>query len=69
MRVGGELFSDAMGRPGTWSGTYVGMMDHNATTIAGALGGRPIEGGYRAWRKTRRDSQSNEDDKSDENAP
>lgn len=38
--IGGELFSDAMGVPGTYEGTYVGMIDHNATTIATALGGR-----------------------------
>lgn len=38
--IGGELFSDAMGAPGTYQGTYVGMIDHNATTIATALGGR-----------------------------
>ncbi|MEM6333216.1 MAG: zinc ABC transporter substrate-binding protein [Planctomycetota bacterium] len=37
--IGGELFSDAMGAPGTYRGTYVGMIDHNATTIARALGG------------------------------
>nr|WP_305969653.1 MULTISPECIES: zinc ABC transporter substrate-binding protein [unclassified Mameliella] len=37
--IGGELFSDAMGEPGTYVGTYIGMIDHNATTIAGALGG------------------------------
>jgi manganese/zinc/iron transport system substrate-binding protein len=28
-----------MGAPGTYEGTYVGMIDHNATTIARALGG------------------------------
>jgi manganese/zinc/iron transport system substrate-binding protein len=39
--VGGALFSDAMGRPGTYEGTYVGMIDHNVTTIARALGGNP----------------------------
>lgn len=38
--IGGELFSDAMGEPGTYPGTYVGMIDHNATTIAAALGGQ-----------------------------
>ena len=38
VRVGGELFSDAMGNAGTYEGTYVGMIDHNATVIAGALG-------------------------------
>ncbi len=38
--LGGNLFSDAMGRPGTYEGTYEGMIDHNVTTIARALGGR-----------------------------
>ncbi|WP_291299015.1 metal ABC transporter solute-binding protein, Zn/Mn family [Elioraea sp.] len=37
--VGGALFSDAMGPPGSYEGTYIGMMDHNATVIARALGG------------------------------
>ncbi|MEO1600535.1 MAG: zinc ABC transporter substrate-binding protein [Pseudomonadota bacterium] len=37
--IGGELFSDAMGEPGTYEGTYVGMIDHNATVISRALGG------------------------------
>ena len=39
VRVGGEVFSDAMGPDGTYEGTYLGMMDHNITTIASALGG------------------------------
>lgn len=39
VRVGGELFSDAMGPDGTYEGTYIGMIDHNVTMIAGALGG------------------------------
>ncbi|WP_146346323.1 metal ABC transporter solute-binding protein, Zn/Mn family [Phaeobacter marinintestinus] len=38
VRIGGELFSDAMGPDGTYEGTYVGMIDHNVTVIAGALG-------------------------------
>jgi manganese/zinc/iron transport system substrate-binding protein len=38
--IGGTLFSDAMGAPGTYEGTYVGMIDHNVTTIARALGGQ-----------------------------
>lgn len=38
--LGGNLFSDAMGKPGTYEGTYEGMLDHNITTIARALGGR-----------------------------
>lgn len=37
--IGGELFSDAMGPAGTSEGTYVGMIRHNAETIARALGG------------------------------
>jgi manganese/zinc/iron transport system substrate-binding protein len=37
--LGGNLFSDAMGRPGSYEGTYEGMIDHNVTTIARALGG------------------------------
>jgi manganese/zinc/iron transport system substrate-binding protein len=37
--IGGELFSDAMGEPGNYEGTYLGMIDHNVTTIARALGG------------------------------
>lgn len=43
--VGGELFSDAMGATGTYEGTYVGMLDHNFTTVARALGGSAPEGG------------------------
>src|SRR5690625_4584789 len=35
--IGGSLFSDAMGSPGTYEGTYIGMLDHNATIIARAL--------------------------------
>ena len=37
--IGGSLYSDAMGRPGTYEGSYVGMIDHNVTSIARALGG------------------------------
>ncbi len=39
LKIGGELFSDAMGQPGTYEGTYIGMIDHNVTAIARALGG------------------------------
>ena len=45
LTVGGSLFSDAMGAPGTYEGTYIGMIDHNATTIARALGGSAPERG------------------------
>ena len=43
--IGGELFSDAMGAPGTYEGTYIGMIDHNATVITRALGGEAPEKG------------------------
>lgn len=43
--IGGSLFSDAMGKPGTYEGTYIGMIDHNVTTIARALGGAASPGG------------------------
>ena len=46
VRIGGSLFSDAMGPRGTYEGTYLGMMDHNATTIARALGGEAPKGGW-----------------------
>jgi manganese/zinc/iron transport system substrate-binding protein len=45
VKIGGELFSDAMGKAGTYEGTYVGMIDHNVTTIARALGGEAPTGG------------------------
>ena len=32
--IGGTLFSDAMGEDGTYEGTYLGMIDHNATVIS-----------------------------------
>ena len=35
--IGGELFSDAMGSPGTEEGTYIGMVRHNIDTIVNAL--------------------------------
>lgn len=37
VRVGGELYSDAMGREGTEEGTYLGMFEHNVDTIVKAL--------------------------------
>ncbi len=43
--IGGELFSDAMGADGTYEATYIGMIDHNMTTIARALGGTVPERG------------------------
>lgn len=44
--IGGQLFSDAMGPSQTYEGTYLGMMDHNVTTIAKALGGTVPDRGW-----------------------
>ena len=45
VRIGAELFSDAMGPAGTYEGTYIGMIDHNVTGIVRALGGdAPAQG-------------------------
>ncbi len=44
--IGGELFSDAMGSDGTYEGTYIGMLDHNITTVTRALGGTAPERGF-----------------------
>jgi manganese/zinc/iron transport system substrate-binding protein len=46
VRIGGSLFSDAMGKPGTYEGTYPGMLDHNITTISKALGGSAPATGF-----------------------
>lgn len=48
VHVGGTLYSDAMGAPGTYEGTYIGMLDHNATVIARALGGEAPATGFKA---------------------
>lgn len=45
VKIGGELYSDAMGADGTYEGTYIGMLDHNFTTIAAALGADVPAGG------------------------
>lgn len=39
VRLGGNLYSDSMGQAGGYTGTLEGMLDHNITTIARALGG------------------------------
>jgi manganese/zinc/iron transport system substrate-binding protein len=46
VRIGGSLYSDAMGAPGTYEGSYIGMIDHNVTTIARALGGEAPARGF-----------------------
>lgn len=40
VRIGGSLFSDAMGSTGTPEGTYIGMVQHNVSTIVNALLGK-----------------------------
>jgi manganese/zinc/iron transport system substrate-binding protein len=37
VKIGGSLFSDAMGAAGTAEGTYAGMVRHNVDTIVKAL--------------------------------
>ena len=37
IEIGGSLFADAMGTPGTPEGTYIGSMRHNMDTIVNAL--------------------------------
>ncbi|MBI5575913.1 MAG: zinc ABC transporter substrate-binding protein [Deltaproteobacteria bacterium] len=44
LRIGGSLYSDALGDPGTKEGTYIGMVRHNVDTIVSALGGTPAGG-------------------------
>jgi manganese/zinc/iron transport system substrate-binding protein len=39
VRLGGKLYSDALGDPDTPAGTYVGMVRHNVATIVKALAG------------------------------
>lgn len=46
VRIGGSLYSDSMGTAGTAEGTWLGMIDHNATTIIRALGGTAPERGF-----------------------
>lgn len=43
--IGGLLYSDSMGEAGSYEGTYIGMIDHNVTVIANALGGDAPERG------------------------
>lgn len=35
--IGGELYSDSLGKPGTIEGTYLGMLEHNTDIIVEAL--------------------------------
>jgi len=40
VEIGGELYSDALGSPGTDAGTYIGMLKYNIITIVSALLGQ-----------------------------
>ena len=51
LSIGGELYSDAMGAPGTWEGSYPGMIDHNVNMVSKSLGGSVMPGGFRSWVK------------------
>jgi manganese/zinc/iron transport system substrate-binding protein len=56
--IGGELFSDAMGAPGSYTGTYIGMIDHNVTVITRALGGdAPAQGLNKRLASVQQDSR------------
>lgn len=46
VRIGGELFSDAMGPAGTPEGTYPGMVRHNVNTVVDALIGNASGGSH-----------------------
>lgn len=37
LKIGGELFSDAMGPKGSGADNYLGMVEHNINTIVGSL--------------------------------
>ncbi|MDQ3697716.1 MAG: zinc ABC transporter substrate-binding protein [Gemmatimonadota bacterium] len=43
VRIGGQLYSDALGTAGTPAGTYLGMVRHNVDTIVRALLGETTE--------------------------
>lgn len=41
VRIGGHLYSDALGNPGTAEGTYIGTVRHNIDTVVRGLLGEP----------------------------
>jgi manganese/zinc/iron transport system substrate-binding protein len=45
VKIGGELYSDAMGAANTYEGSFIGMLDHNSTVVTRALGGAAPERG------------------------
>lgn len=58
VKIGGQLFSDAMGLEGTYKGTYIGMIDHNVTTIARSLGGQAPEFGLNGKLKEKSETEN-----------
>ena len=50
-RIGGSLYSDSLGEPGSGADSYVGMIVHNTRVIVNALGGSagPFEFGGRTY--------------------
>ncbi len=50
-RIGGQLYSDALGEAGTADGTYIGMIVHNTRTLTDALGGSvpPLPAALGGW--------------------
>jgi manganese/zinc/iron transport system substrate-binding protein len=51
VRIGAELYSDAMGEQGTAGGTYIGMIYENTAAIVGDLGGKvpPLPPALSEW--------------------
>jgi manganese/iron transport system substrate-binding protein len=51
VQIGGTLYSDSLGPPGSGADTYVGMIVHNTRTVVNALGGSagPFEYGGRSY--------------------
>ncbi len=51
VRIGAELYSDAMGEPGTAAGTYLGMIYENTAAVTRELGGTvpPLPEALRPW--------------------
>ncbi|MDW8329115.1 MAG: zinc ABC transporter substrate-binding protein [Candidatus Bipolaricaulota bacterium] len=43
VKIGGTLYSDSLGPPGSPGDSYIKMMVHNVKTITEALGGRPSD--------------------------
>lgn len=58
LKIGGALYSDAMGPSDSPAGTYIGMMEHNMSTIVTALGGYVPAAGFSKTRLAKSTSKS-----------